>query len=54
MAKGIQRYLMPSHMVANSNYQGSPRVFHGIVNEMSSIRNTQYLMVLRDLTVFKI
>ena len=37
VAKGIQRYLMCSHMVANS-CGGSPRVFHGILN-----RNEFYL-----------
>ena len=31
VAKGIQQYLMRSHVVANSCW-GSPRIFHGIVN----------------------
>ena len=54
VAKGIQRYLMRSHMVANS-CRGLLRVFHGIVkrNEFY-IRNTQYLTVWGYLMVFKI
>ena len=43
VAKGIQRYLMRSHMVANS----CRGYFTVLWIETSSIRNTQYLTVLR-------
>ena len=52
VAKGIQRYLMHSHMAANSCH-GSPWLFDGLVNRNKLY--SQYLTVLRvNLPVFKI
>ena len=48
VAKGIQWYLMCSHMVVNS-CRGSPRVFHGTVN-----RNKFYSQITQYMPVFKI